>query len=84
MVLGGVQVDGMDAAAVLEAECEDVVTSRTNGKDDIILVRLQKAHISHVVFPSECIDVGVVEAGVLGKRRVVVDAPVVVLVPCSW
>lgn len=40
--------------------------------------------VRYVVFPSESVDVRIIEAGMLGKRRVIVNAPVVVLIPCSW
>ena len=80
----GVQVNGMDTTRTVEAEGEDVVARRGDCKNDVIWGYLEEARVGAIVFPGESVDVGVVEAGVFREALVVVDAPVVVLVPtCS-
>lgn len=83
MVLGRVQIDCVNSTRIGETEGQDVVASRTDSENNIVGCRPQDAVVRDVVFPSESIDVRVIEAGVFCQCRVVVDAPVVVLIPRS-
>lgn len=71
----------MDSARLLQSEGQDVVASAGDGENHIIRLYFQEARIGPVIFPGEGVDVAVVEAFVLFKGFVVVDAPVVVLIP---
>ena len=73
----------MDPAWVSKTKRQDVVASRADCEDDIVGCRPQDAVVCNIIFPGESVDVRVVEAGVFRKGRVVVDTPVVVLIPCS-
>lgn len=83
VILGRVQIYGVDTAGSFETEGEDVVACGGDCEDDIIGGDFEKACISAVIFPRESVDVGVVEASVLGERLVVMDSPVVVLIPVT-
>lgn len=80
MVLGGVQVDSMNASRALGQVRKNVVASRGDGKNLVLGSELQNALINASIFPGKSIDVLVVELLVLLELVVVVDTPVVVLV----
>lgn len=84
VVLRGVEVDGVDSAWVRETEGQDVVTCGADSKDNIVSCGLQDSMVCNIVLPGEGVDVRVVESSMFEKCRVVVDAPMVVLVPSSW
>jgi len=71
----------VDAFGLLKCVSQDVVTRACNGKNDIFRGNLEKASIDARVFPSEGVDVFITELPVLLQLRVVVDSPMVLLVP---
>ena len=81
VVLAGIEVDGVHATRGLQAEGEDVVAGRGDCQDYVVAGGTQEAGVGAVVFPGEGVDVRVVETGVFREELVVVDSPVVVLVP---
>jgi hypothetical protein len=62
VVLGGVEVDGVDAARVLERKGQDVIAGGGDCQNDIVGFDLEDAGVGAVIFPCEGIDVAVVEA----------------------
>jgi hypothetical protein len=71
----------MDATWLLRCVGQDVVSRRGDSKNDIVGRDVENACIDTAVLPSECIDILVIELSVLGQLLVIVDAPVMVLVP---
>ncbi|KIH89559.1 hypothetical protein SPBR_06644 [Sporothrix brasiliensis 5110] len=80
VVLGRVEVDGVDAGGALQRVGQNVVAGTGDGEHDVLLVEPEQALVDAGVLPRKRIDVLVAELGVLGELVVVVDAPVVVLV----
>lgn len=81
MVLRRIKVDGVDAAWLLEAKRQDVVAGGSDGEDNVIGLYFKEACIGTIVFPGEGINIRVIKTAVLFKCFVVVNAPMVVLVP---
>jgi hypothetical protein len=80
VVLRGVKVNSVDALGNFEGEGEDVVPGAGETEDHVVRLDLEDAGVLTAVFPSERIDVFVVELSVLLELFVVVDPPVMVLV----
>lgn len=84
MVLCGVEVYGVDSTRVFKGEGEDVVSSTGDSEDNIVRSYFQQPRVGTVVFPCEGVNVAIVEARVFQQSVVVVDPPVVILVPSRW
>lgn len=84
MVLCGVEVHGVDSAGVFEGKGEDVVSSTGDGENDIVRSYFQQPRVGTVVFPGKGVNVAIVEARVFQQSVVVVDPPVVILIPSCW
>lgn len=74
----------MNSLWLLQCKRENVVTSAGDSQNDIARLHLQEARIHTAVFPGKGVDVAILELAVLLQLVVVVDAPVVVLVPARW
>lgn len=80
MVLGRVQVNGVDSSRALQSIREDVVTGAGDGENYVVGLQLQDALVYAGVFPGKCIDILVIELGMLLQLVVVVYPIVMVLV----
>ena len=81
MVLIWVEIDCMYAPRTcLIKVVKNVITGRRHTENDIFAVDIEEAMIDTRIFPSECVDILVVELGVLLESVIVIDAPLVILV----
>ena len=81
MILIRVEIDCMYAPRTcLIKVVKNVVTGRRHAENDIFAADIEEAVIDTRIFPGECVNVLVVELGVLLQSVIVIDAPLVVLV----
>ena len=83
MILCRIQVNGVNTARTVKAEGQDIVARGGDCENNIVWSNLEEAGVGAVVFPRKGIYVGVVEAGVLWQGLIVVNTPVMILVPAS-
>ena len=83
MVLVGVQVDSVHSLRAVLKIVQDVITSTGNGQDHIITRNVQESMVNARILPGECVDVLILELGVLRELIIVKDPVVVVLVECG-
>ena len=81
MILGRVEIDGVDAFGLFEREGEDVVSGAGESEDHVVGLDFEDTRVHAAVLPREGIDVLIVELLVLLELVVVINSPVVVLVP---
>lgn len=80
MVLRWVEIDGMNTLWLLQKVVEDVVSSTSDGQDDIVMVDLEELSVDLGILPVEGVDVFVSKLLMLLEKVVVIDSPVVLLV----
>lgn len=80
MALGWVQVDGVDSGWALHRIRQDVISRTANCQNDIVRLEVQNSGVYTRIFPSESVDVLIVELLMLLELVVIVDSPVVILI----
>lgn len=81
MILIGVEINRMDTSRVRSKQViEDIVPRRGNAEYSVIATDLEKAVVYARIFPSERIDIFVVETSMLLELVIVVDTSLAVLV----
>ena len=81
MILIWVEIDCMyTPRTCLIKVVKYIVTSRRHAENDIFAADIEEAVIDTRIFPGECVNILVVELGVLLESVIVIDAPLVVLV----
>lgn len=80
VILVGVEIDGVDTCRRGECVGQDVVTSGRDGKNNILGSEFEKTLIDTSIFPSEGVDVLILELEMLLQLIIIVDSPVVILI----
>lgn len=71
----------MDPLGSIHSIVQDVIASTGDSQDNVIRGDLQYSGVHSAVLPRKCVYVFILELGVFGQLVVVVNSPMVILVP---
>lgn len=77
------EIDGVNTSRVLERVRQNIVAGTRNGQDDVVFLNFENACVGSRVLPGKGVDIFVVKLFVFLELVVIVDAPVVSLIPAG-